>query len=1402
MKNSTIFSLVMFLLTLSFGAKATPVDISTAREVAMKFMTANAKMPLQSTGELQLATTYNIARGDAAFYIFNTSNGFVIVSADDCVTPILGYSDEGRPFDPDNVPIQLQDYLQNYVEQIAFGIENHLEANEQIIRRWELVRTVGRLAENRINDGVLPLLSTTWNQGCYYNARCPEDPDGQCGHVVTGCVATAMAQVMRYWGYPEHGMGYHSYTPNGYPEQSVDFGATTYDWDNMPNILYESSSAEQIDAVATLLWHCGVSVDMSYGVEGSGAFLNPFSFINYFGYSDEMSFEARDGYSDGTWKAKLKDCLNLNRPVYYTAVGLLGGHAFVCDGYDQYDMFHFNWGWNGSSDGYFFIDALLYEIDWGIIISFGGLNNEHTALFNIHPQTETTDYVINVSANNAVSGIVLGGGNFTHGSTVTLSAIANNGYHFCYWEENGDIASTDSNYSFVANFNRNLVAVFAEPFAVNVTAAEGGDAFGGGSFPYGQSCTVTAIADEGYSFANWTKNGEVVSLEANYTFPVTSESLVTAHFVPAGNIVFADANVKDICVANWDTNGDGELSYAEAALVMSLGGVFDGNVEITSFDELRYFISLTSIDNDAFFYCTALNSIEIPYSVTTIGPRAFFGCSGFFGSLTIPNTVRAIKYQAFMGCAGFTSLIVLSEYPPSLGAAVFSNVSTEIPVYVPLESVEAYQQAYGWNAFANIIGICSSGTISVSSDPLEGGEVSGGGIYEGGSSCNVVATPHEGYAFVNWTKNNNVVSLDANYTFLVTDDALLTAHFVPQGNIVFADANVKAICVANWDTNGDGELSFTEAASVKSLGEVFRGNTEITSFEELRYFIGLTSINNYAFNNCSGLAGSLILPSYIRSIDYYAFAGCSGFTGDLVIPDAVTMISSYAFADCSGFTGSLTIPNSVTLIFDYAFSNCSGFTGSLSIPNSVTMIGNYAFNNCSGFTGSLSIPNSVTTIGNFAFDNCSGLTGTLSLGNSVTSIGFGAFCYCQGLTGEVLIPNTVTRIRAYAFLYCSGLTSLMLTNSVTTIDDCAFIGCSSLMSMTVLSEIPPTLGTDVFTFVATDIPVYVPSESVEAYQSAEGWNAFSNIIGINSSVTITAASDPVEGGVVEGAGSYSYYSNCTLTATANQGYTFVGWTKDGVLVSTNASYSFIVTEEAHCVAQFALNQYYITVTAYPSESGDVYGGAAYWYGENCTLTAIANDDYHFVKWTRNGVPVSTDISCTFTVTDNADYVGYFESNQYQINASADPMDGGSVTGSGTYILGQTATLTVTPNAGYVFQNWSEDGEIVSEEATYSFEVTGNRNLVAHLLFVNGIEENHHVDICIYPNPTSGQVIVEASQVVTRWEIITTAGSLVYSSDDNTCKKEFWVNHLAPGSYMIRMTINDAVLTRVFVKKNL
>jgi len=209
---------------------------------------------------------------------------------------------------------------------------------------------------------------------------------------------------------------------------------------------------------------------------------------------------------------------------------------------------------------------------------------------------------------------------------------------------------------------------------------------------------------------------------------------------------------------------------------------------------------------------------------------------------------------------------------------------------------------------------------------------------------------------------------------------------------------------------------------------------------------GVTSIGDYAFEDCSGLT-SITIPNSVTSIGDYAFQNCSGLTS-ITIPNSVTSIGNFAFYWCSGLT-SITIPNSVTSIEYGAFQGCSGLT-SVTIPNSVTSIGDGAFSGCSGLT-SITIPNSVTSIGNFAFSECSSLT-SITIPNSVTSIGIHAFYYCSGLT-SITIPNSVTNIGVNTFCGCSGLTSITIPNSVTSIGNGAFYGCSGLTSITIPNSV-------------------------------------------------------------------------------------------------------------------------------------------------------------------------------------------------------------------------------------------------------------------------------------------------------------------------------------------------------------
>ena len=199
MKLGKTLTIMMFLLALTMGAKANPVDIRQAREVGAKFV--KGSIAIRATADdLRHVTTYKTDSNVAAFYVFNVDNGFVIVAADDCSIPILAYSKEGS-FDVNNIPVQMEGYLQVYRKEIQYGIEHRLSGDESIANQWNMLRATGRLYETRSTTAVEPMLSETWNQNCYYNALCPEDPNGPCGHVYAGCVATAMGQLMHFWQY-------------------------------------------------------------------------------------------------------------------------------------------------------------------------------------------------------------------------------------------------------------------------------------------------------------------------------------------------------------------------------------------------------------------------------------------------------------------------------------------------------------------------------------------------------------------------------------------------------------------------------------------------------------------------------------------------------------------------------------------------------------------------------------------------------------------------------------------------------------------------------------------------------------------------------------------------------------------------------------------------------------------------------------------------------------------------------------------------------------------------------------------------------------------------------------------------------------------------------------------------
>ena len=224
-----------------------------------------------------------------------------------------------------------------------------------------------------------------------------------------------------------------------------------------------------------------------------------------------------------------------------------------------------------------------------------------------------------------------------------------------------------------------------------------------------------------------------------------------------------------------------------------------------------------------------------------------------------------------------------------------------------------------------------------------------------------------------------------------------------------------------------------------------------------------------------------------------------------------------------------------------------------------------------------------------------------------------------------------------------------------------------------------------------------------------------NVGGSSQNYTIAVSANPTNGGSVTGGGTYQEGQSCTVLASANAGFTFTNWTENGTVVSTNRSYTFTVTGNRTLVANFQAQpqSYTISVSANPSNGGTVTGGGSYNQGQSCTVSATPATGYTFLRWTENGTQVSTNANYTFTVTGNRTLVAQFQLQSYTITASANPTNGGTVTGGGTYNYGQSCTLTATPASSYTFVNWTKNGQQVSTNATYTFTVTQSESYVAH-----------------------------------------------------------------------------------------
>lgn len=371
--------LIFVLLALRINVNARQILSSEAKTVALNWVNSEGERFYTPDDISKVYTRQE--EGITKFYLvsFNPA-GWVIVSGTNLIDPVLGYS-LSTTFDMRLAPPPIEGWLESKVEEINFAIDSKTVANREVVDKWnDLGGRFLKKSELRKDksEGVPPLINTTWNQGRYFNEMAPYDESSSTGnnHVWIGCVATTMAQVMKYWSHPYTGMGSHSFTHPTYGLLSANFGNSVYDWNAMPNFL--NSGNEEVQKIS---YHCAVSVDMDFGPGGSGGFLNEAmaAYKEYFKYNIAAFASEKSRWEESKWAALLMKEIDMGRPVIYSGYNqsLSVGHAFVCDGYNSNGYFHINWGWSGVADGYFLLTSLTPA---GRNYSY-----KHEALFGVEP---------------------------------------------------------------------------------------------------------------------------------------------------------------------------------------------------------------------------------------------------------------------------------------------------------------------------------------------------------------------------------------------------------------------------------------------------------------------------------------------------------------------------------------------------------------------------------------------------------------------------------------------------------------------------------------------------------------------------------------------------------------------------------------------------------------------------------------------------------------------------------------------------------------------------------------------------------------------------------------------------------------------------------------------------------
>ena len=1100
MKKLTFLLISLFAYLTVFAGEVTEQQ---ALQIAQKFMQGK-QFKQQNLRRASVAT-------DNAFYVFNVENndGFVIVAGDDQMPEILGYSEKGH-FDLSNAPDNVK-WLMGYYAKIAQSLK---DGNSSTSSR--------RVPANRAE--VQPLIKTTWDQGAPYNLHCPEI-NGSLAP--TGCVATAMAQVVNYHQWPlKEVQSLGAYNTFNAKIDIPILPTKIFNWYNMSE-----------DEIAWLMRYCGQSVMMDYKSDESSASPSniPYALISYFGYSKNTKFVSRESFSDEEWEDLIYNEVNLGRPVIYNGIleNGISGHSFVIHGYRE-GMFMVNWGWSGDCDGYFMLTNLAPN-------EFMSFNNNQNAVIGIQPATdgdyiEEGSVIIEVEEAGTLSNYISDDNKYKI-TKLTLKGKLN-GTDIRLIRE---MAGTDYDGQntpgqlHIIDLSEVQIVEGGEPYAWGTTTEN--DIIGIGMFSYltpltsitfpssvkyinsmalGVNWNLSSIAiDENNQFYESKGNGiyeresgklimgcastvipEGVTSIGSYAFYAQNE-LTSIKFPESLTTIESNAfyacerlfslyipknliKIKDNAFTN-----TGVLSKI---IVDSNNTVYDSrnncnaiietasNTLILGCTATEIPEGVTDISNNAFAQ-SDISSIKFPQSLVHIGQQAFAGCG--LRSIEIPSSVTSIDYGAFESSV-LATVKVYNQNPIEISEGVFSGLLGNSTLIVPDGTKEKYENAIGWKVFPYIMEASSYSAIGQRTIHVS----------PAGSLPDLISADEKPLI------EKLTLTGELNGTDFQFIREMANSEFFVYGSLKHLDISDARIV--------EGGNPYIYQADFISESLCFGGSTSAgRSLEQIILPKTLKGVAKWAFQG-SGL-NSIIIPKSVTSIGEDIFYNC-GRLSSISVEEGNPVYDSRG--NCNAIietaTNKLTIgckntiiPNNVKIIEASAFNQAG--LASVEIPDGVTEIGKKAFENNNSLT-TIYIPNSVVSIGSSPLASCQSITSiSVSPDNSVYDSRNNCNAIIETATGTLIqgcantvIPNDITKISYGAFQNQVHLASIEIPASVTEIAGDAFDGCIKLT--TVVSHIKkPFIITPWFSNIPSST-LYVPYGTKEAYASTYGWKEFSNII--------------------------------------------------------------------------------------------------------------------------------------------------------------------------------------------------------------------------------------------------------------------------------------------------------------------